>query len=176
VRGLVASRNDAVANSMRAPQPPPPPPRPGTSLWLFAAIAWFAIGLGLVAANGQRDQSGLTPLFGLIVAVGVPVAYFIYQLNGTHRRNLSQRLKLEDHQAELEEYGRALEIWDQLEFCHRCNSIFLPGNEWQFELNQSGEPIGPHNAWWYSTQLAWHRRSKQRAVVIVPGQGRLPSG
>ncbi len=166
VRGLVSSRNDPAAEQMRAPQPPPPPARPGINPWLFWAFCWFCVALIVVAIGGRGDRSGSTPLFGWLVALGVPTAYCVYRFWGTYRRRLKYQFKVENHQQAQVEYGEALQIWDQLEFCHRCNSIFLPGNEWQGEVNPNEEPINPSNAWWWSWRLSWHRRTKNSPVIM----------
>jgi hypothetical protein len=168
VRGLVASRSDGAANAMRAPQPPPPPALPGTNGWLMLAVTWLALGCFIAAVNSGGDQT-LAFLFAGGVALGVLAAYVVYRWGGTHARKVRHQLRLEDHRARLEQYGRALRIWDQLEFCHRCQGVFLPGNEWQFEWELSGSVIAPHLAWWYASNLAEHLRGMEPGVVIVSG-------
>lgn len=139
--------------------PPIPKERPLLVAAILTAV-WlpFAIVLTLVARL-HYDQFLL--LFGT-----VPLAYAVYRLWGTHSKKLAAGFRMRDYQAEAERYFAAGKIWRDLQYCTRCNGVFLPGYEWQTVVNPDLRMVAPDHAWSYATSLEQYLWSQQAPVVV----------
>lgn len=156
VSHVVATHQGRLAWDMAAPQPPGARPPRGAArpnrtrrllLWLLLALLPLDLFLILVLA-------AFALVVGVVVAAAALVAlagYLAYRL--LDRRAIARRRA--EEAARPRRYQHALGYWYQLQFCARCQGVFLPGHPWQHpEVMSAGAVAAPAQAWRLALELA----------------------
>jgi hypothetical protein len=123
--------------------------------WPVIVIALLTLPVDLVLL---AVVAAIAIAYALVVAAAACIAvagFLLYRYLNRHaiaeRREAERRRREEAGRR----YQHALVYWNQLQYCHRCYGIFLPGHEWQYhEVTIRGALAAPAHAWALAGQLA----------------------
>jgi hypothetical protein len=158
VSHVVATHRGRLAWDLAAPQPPGARSARGTGagrpgrarrivLWVLLALLpldLFLIFVFVAFALAAGVLLGAAALVGL-------AGYLVYRV--VDRSAIARRRA--EEAARPRRYQHALGYWYQLQFCARCQGVFLPGHAWQHpEVMAAGALAAPTQAWRLAQELA----------------------
>jgi len=171
VAGIVASQHSQLSWELRAP--PPPGARVAARRSGGFPWGWLVVILLITLPFDVLVLVAFAIALAVVISVVAVVAlvavagYVGYRL--LNRHVIAERQAERDRQraAAVRRYQHALHYWSQLDHCHRCHGVFLPGNEWQYrEVTVRGAVAAPFHAWALASQLADYA-DRQHAPDIV---------
>jgi hypothetical protein len=155
VSGVVAFQRGRLAYELAAPQPPGwRPRRRGRGR---SGLRWLLLPLSILLPLDLLLIALFATVAIVVAAVSVVLlaGYLVYRL--VARRAIAERREREQAAREAVDrrYRHALSYWNQLEICHRCVGVFLPGHAWQHdEVTPAGGVAPPAYAWTLARRLA----------------------
>jgi uncharacterized membrane protein len=178
VPGIVASQHSQLSWELRAPPPPGAvlrrPRSGGPSAWVWVVLVVVLVTLPLdvllLAAVALFAVAFAVVLAGALLVGGA--VYGAYRYLNRHVIAERRAALLRQGEEGARRYQHALVYWNQLEYCHRCHGVFLPGSAWQHqEVTRPGALVAPAYAWTLAQQLAdYADRANAPEVIRLGGE------
>jgi len=148
-------QSNPLAHRLRPPYRPDPPPT-AQAMQLPSLVEWFITSLiALVIAlivtftigSGWEGAARIGLCLGAYlvstILVSLTVMRVIQAIVVTQREPEARKMRQQYEEVTYPRWEQALKNWNELEYCHRCGVVFMPGKSEYVEPERMAELIYP---------------------------------
>ena len=144
-----ATSSTALAKKLAAPEVPEVPRKANNAVSCLSVIS-VPIGLGIVVSLFPLVSivSNITGIIGVIcLIISILVWLFSVYMSYKFRISLDRKNKIKaelEFQQKMNHYNseiQAISKWQKLYYCHKCGSVFIPGESRSVPIDRMNETI-----------------------------------